>query len=289
MKSIRTLLWTFALSGGCCLQAARPIAKEALQKSLERGGLAPAELADVVRTFGVGFALTAGDEAVLRKAGATDAVLEAVRASRVGASARSAGRPLEPVELLLKLFHATPTAAAAAVKVRGAAFDLTAALERQILEAGGDRSLLALVTLRRLDLQPTAAAPAREPEQAPGEPSPSPKASGAAGATFRGVRADPAAQAAKLVKRSEPEYPQMAQRAGIKGEVVLEVLIGRDGRVRRQRVVSGDTIFREAAAEAVKTYVYRPTTLDDQPVEVITEVTVSFGSAGSKARSEAGN
>lgn len=289
MKSTRTLLWTLTIACGC-LQAARPIAKEALTKTLERGGLAPGELVEAVKTLGVGFGLSPAEEAGLRKLGANDAVVEAIRASRVGASAKSAGRPLEPVEVLLKLFHATPTAAAAAVKVRGAAFDLTPAIEQQILEAGGDRSLLALLTLRRLEFEPPAAPPAGEPAgPANGAAAGAQAATGAAGSGFRGVRADPAAQAAKLVKRSEPEYPQMAQRAGIKGEVVLEVLIGRDGRVRRQRVVSGDTIFREAAVEAVKTHVYRPTMMDDQPVEVITEVTVSFGATGTRTRSEAGN
>lgn len=261
--------------------ATRPITKEALAEALKIGGLSNAELSDTIRATGVAFALSPSDEQELKAAGADAALLGAIRQSRVPAKVRGAGRPLAPVELLLKLFHGTPVTAAAAVKAHGVGFVLTPAIEAQLLEAGADKSLLGLVTLRRLAFEPSA--PVAEtsaesvPTPAPGAV-PRPVAVDAATSApgFRGVRIDPAVQANKLVKRPDPEYPQLAHRARMSGQVLLEVLVGRDGRVRRVRSLRGDAVFIDAAIDAVKGYVYKPTFLDDQAVDIVTEVTIDF-------------
>jgi TonB family protein len=71
-------------------------------------------------------------------------------------------------------------------------------------------------------------------------------------------------------------YPQVARAAGIQGTVVLDAVIGPDGRVTSVGVVSGPTILRQAATDAVRQWVYAPPTVDGKPAAVTMQVTVSF-------------
>jgi periplasmic protein TonB len=57
-------------------------------------------------------------------------------------------------------------------------------------------------------------------------------------------------------------------------------VIDTDGRVTDLRVVSGHPLLSDAAAAAVRRWVYSPTTLNGQPVRVILSVTVTFTLAG---------
>lgn len=267
--------------------AARPVSKESLSAALRRGGLAAAQLEEIVRQTGVDFALSPADEQALQSAGASAGLLKAVKETRLSENARSsAGRPLTAMELTVKLFHGNPTTAAAALKTRGAAFDLTMPVEKQLVEAGADPALLALAVLRRLPILPVAA-----PISGPAQPeTPTATASPAVPAveTARPVRVDAGTQSRKLVRRAEAAYPVMAMRARMSGQVVVEVLVGRNGRVRRARVVRGDEIFHEAALSAVREYVYKPTLLDENPIEVISEVAVEFDPS-QQAASRSGN
>ena len=79
-----------------------------------------------------------------------------------------------------------------------------------------------------------------------------------------------------LIKRVVPEYPSAAKEAGVSGTVVLKAVIGKDGRIRNLQVVSGPTMLKQAALDAVKQWVYRPYMLYDEPVEVQTTVNVIF-------------
>lgn len=171
-------------------------------------------------------------------------------------SRQKAARPLTSVELLLKLYHGTPAAAAAAIKVRGTGFDMTPTLERLLVEAGADKSLLALAALRRT-------------EQAPRPPAGAVSSSAAAA-----IRMDAAAQARKLIQRQEAAHPAAARQSG--GKVRLDVQVGMDGRVKNARLISGEEPFAAAALEAARGYVYRPTVLDGEAVEVISEVVIEF-------------
>lgn len=83
-------------------------------------------------------------------------------------------------------------------------------------------------------------------------------------------------QAIRLIKRVEPAYPRLALQAGIQGVVRFTATIGTDGYVRNLRVVSGHPLLIPAAQDAVQQWVYRPTLLNGQPVEVVTEIEVSF-------------
>ena len=81
---------------------------------------------------------------------------------------------------------------------------------------------------------------------------------------------------AQLVHRVEPEYPLIAKQIGLAGTVRLRALIGTDGSIRELELVSGNPILAQAALAAVAQWRYRPTLLNNQPVEVETHITVVF-------------
>jgi len=90
------------------------------------------------------------------------------------------------------------------------------------------------------------------------------------------IRVGSAVQAAKLLSCTPPVMPALAQQARISGLVRLNVVIGKDGHVKNITVSSGHPLLVPAAIESVKTYVYQPTLLNGQPMEVVTQVEVSM-------------
>jgi protein TonB len=80
----------------------------------------------------------------------------------------------------------------------------------------------------------------------------------------------------KVVNKVAPEYPPLAKQAKVQGAVKFRAVIGKDGHVKDLTLISGHPLLVPAAAEAVKQWVYRPTLLNGDPVEVITEITLHF-------------
>lgn len=83
-------------------------------------------------------------------------------------------------------------------------------------------------------------------------------------------------QAANLIHQIKPTYPSLAKQARIQGTVELSAVIGKDGRVQDLHVVRGHPLLVQSALEAVKNWVYRPTMLNGEPVEVATTIDVNF-------------
>jgi protein TonB len=79
-----------------------------------------------------------------------------------------------------------------------------------------------------------------------------------------------------LVHRVVPDYPVLARKAQIQGEVMLHAVISRDGTIEGLRMMSGHPLLAKAAVDAVQQWRYRPYMLNRQPVEVETEITVRF-------------
>jgi TonB family protein len=79
-----------------------------------------------------------------------------------------------------------------------------------------------------------------------------------------------------LVRKVNPEYPQMARIAHIQGEVVLECVISKSGDVTSLRIVSGPPILAQSALDAVKQWKYSPFLVNGNPVKVETTITVIF-------------
>jgi protein TonB len=83
-------------------------------------------------------------------------------------------------------------------------------------------------------------------------------------------------QAAKIITRVIPAYPLMARQTRISGTVKLIGVIAKDGTVQKLQVVSGHPFLVQAALAAVRQWVYRPTLLNGEPVEVIAPIDVIF-------------
>jgi TonB family protein len=80
----------------------------------------------------------------------------------------------------------------------------------------------------------------------------------------------------KKLKHVNPAYPASAREARVQGMVILEAVIGRDGRVEGVTVLKSLPPLDEAAVDAVRQWVYTPTLLNGVPVPVIMTVTVNF-------------
>lgn len=80
-----------------------------------------------------------------------------------------------------------------------------------------------------------------------------------------------------ILHKTPPVYPKFAQEAHITGKVMLRATITKQGTIEGVQVISGPKILAPAAVEAVKTWKYRPYSLDNQPVSVETNITVVFG------------
>ena len=81
---------------------------------------------------------------------------------------------------------------------------------------------------------------------------------------------------AELLHRRDPEYPKLARESGASGVVELMATIGTDGHVKGVQVVRGHPLLRQAAVDAVKQWIYRPTLLNGTPVETQTQVLLNF-------------
>ncbi len=78
------------------------------------------------------------------------------------------------------------------------------------------------------------------------------------------------------VRHVAPVYPPLAIAAHVQGTVVLECMIGEDGRVSNVTVLRGNPLLEPAAAEAVREWRYLPTLLNGVRVSVLLTVTVDF-------------
>ncbi len=73
-----------------------------------------------------------------------------------------------------------------------------------------------------------------------------------------------------------PIYPAIARGSGIQGVVILEAVIGENGRVRDVRVLRSIRLLDQAAIDAVRQWQFTPTLLNGEPVPIVMTVTVSF-------------
>ncbi|MDD5543662.1 MAG: energy transducer TonB [Acidobacteriia bacterium] len=79
-----------------------------------------------------------------------------------------------------------------------------------------------------------------------------------------------------LIYQAQPAYPSAAQKNHIEGDVVVEILISREGTIARTRSLGGHPYLITAALEAARQYRYRVFRVDGKPVDVITNVTIHF-------------
>jgi TonB family protein len=93
----------------------------------------------------------------------------------------------------------------------------------------------------------------------------------------RQVRIGGAVAQANLITKVQPLYPASAKAAGIQGTVNLETVISKDGVPEDIRVISSPSDdITQSALEAVRQWRYRPTLLNGEPIEVVTNVIVNY-------------
>jgi periplasmic protein TonB len=83
-----------------------------------------------------------------------------------------------------------------------------------------------------------------------------------------------------IIYRVQPSYPPLARQARVQGTVGLRAIISKSGTIENLVVVHGHPMLSAAAIEAVRQWRYRPYLLNNEPIEVETEITVNFVLSG---------
>jgi TonB family protein len=80
-----------------------------------------------------------------------------------------------------------------------------------------------------------------------------------------------------LTTKVQPVYPVTAKQARVQGTVELEATISKEGIPLELRVIASPSDdLSESALDAVRQWRYRPTLLNGQPVEIVTDVMVNY-------------
>ncbi|HEX5706121.1 MAG TPA: energy transducer TonB [Pyrinomonadaceae bacterium] len=80
----------------------------------------------------------------------------------------------------------------------------------------------------------------------------------------------------KAVLKAVPDYPEIAERARVEGQVVVRIVVDERGDVSTALAESGHPLLQQAAVNAVREWKFTPTRLSGQPVKVSGLVTVNF-------------
>jgi TonB family protein len=83
-------------------------------------------------------------------------------------------------------------------------------------------------------------------------------------------------ESANLIRKVTPLYPPLAKQARIQGVVRFTALIGAEGNVISLQLVEGHPLLVESAQDAVRQWQYKPTLLNGNAVEVITQIDVNY-------------
>jgi protein TonB len=80
----------------------------------------------------------------------------------------------------------------------------------------------------------------------------------------------------EAITKVPPTYPDMAREANVDGTVMVQALVGKDGRVKDVRVVKSIPMLDQSATEAVRKWVFKPALSNNKPVAVWVAVPVRF-------------
>jgi protein TonB len=79
-----------------------------------------------------------------------------------------------------------------------------------------------------------------------------------------------------LLSVQPPIYPEMVREAGIDGTVTVQVLVGKDGKVKQAQAIDGPAPLRESGVTSAKTAIFKPALQGTSPVEVWVMVPITF-------------
>jgi len=94
--------------------------------------------------------------------------------------------------------------------------------------------------------------------------------------TPKAIRVGGAVSSANLIRMVQPAYPPIARTARVQGTVEFTATISKSGTIENLVLVHGHPLLINAAKDAVLQWRYRPTLLNGEPVEVITDIVVNF-------------
>ncbi|MEP7028562.1 MAG: TonB family protein [Candidatus Eisenbacteria bacterium] len=80
----------------------------------------------------------------------------------------------------------------------------------------------------------------------------------------------------QAVFRVQPAYPPLAQAAGMEGQVIVRLLIGVDGGVRRAEIERSSAMFDDFALAAARQWTFTPAKANGHPVVVWIRLPVRF-------------
>jgi len=80
----------------------------------------------------------------------------------------------------------------------------------------------------------------------------------------------------EAITKVSPEYPDIARQSSMEGTVVVQALVGKDGKVKDTKVVKSVPVLDDAAVAAVKRWVFKPALSNNKPVAVWVAVPVKF-------------
>ena len=90
------------------------------------------------------------------------------------------------------------------------------------------------------------------------------------------VRLGGRVRAPRQIHRVEPQYPSLARQTHLSGTVIIDAVLDESGNVVEMKIVSGHPLLLQAALDAVRQWKYEPTYLNDIPVAVQMNVSVTF-------------
>jgi TonB family protein len=95
-------------------------------------------------------------------------------------------------------------------------------------------------------------------------------------ATVPAIKVSGNVQSMMIVKKVPPVYPELAKSARVSGVVHLAAMIAKDGTIQELHSLGGPALLIQAAMDAVRQWVYKPTLLNGEPVAVETTIDVNF-------------
>ncbi|HSR08312.1 MAG TPA: energy transducer TonB [Bryobacteraceae bacterium] len=84
--------------------------------------------------------------------------------------------------------------------------------------------------------------------------------------------------APRIASKVEPEYTREARKVRREGDVIIELVVTRDGEASEVRAISNPLGFGldESAIKAVEKWCFKPGEKDGKPVPIISQITVRF-------------
>ena len=80
-----------------------------------------------------------------------------------------------------------------------------------------------------------------------------------------------------VITMVKPVYPNGARSADLEGNVVVQALVGRDGRVKDVRIKeSSNRAFNRSAMNAVRKWVFKPAMAGGKPIAVWVAAPINF-------------